>query len=74
MVLKRHDGNGGCSTDRNWAASDMRRHMHASKRPCEPFRCDDATEMQGEGLDALENAVGPDCTPARQMLSERPHW
>jgi hypothetical protein len=38
--------------------------MHAGKRPCGPFRCDDATEMQEEGLDALENAAGPDCPPA----------
>jgi hypothetical protein len=40
------------------------------KRPCAPFRCDDAAEMQVEGLDALENAAGPDCLwLARQMRS-----
>jgi hypothetical protein len=45
--------------------------MHAGKRPCELFRCDDAAEVQVEGLDALENAAGPDCPQlARQMLSE----
>jgi hypothetical protein len=38
--------------------------MHAGKRPCGPFRCDDATEMQVGGLDALENVAGPDCSPA----------
>jgi hypothetical protein len=37
--------------------------MHAGKRPRGPFRCGDATEMQVEGLDALENAAGPDCPP-----------
>ena len=39
--------------------------MHAGKRPCAPFRCDDAAAMQVEGLDALENAAAvPDCPPA----------
>jgi hypothetical protein len=38
--------------------------MHAGKRPCGPFRCGDATEMQVGGLDALENVAGPDCSPA----------
>ena len=38
--------------------------MHAGKRPCGPFRCDDATEMQAEGFDALENAAGPHCLAA----------
>jgi hypothetical protein len=38
--------------------------MHASKRSCGPFRCDDAAEMQVEGLGALETATGPDCLPA----------
>jgi hypothetical protein len=47
--------------------------MHAGKRPCGPFRCDDATEMQAGGLDALEHTAGPDCPRlARQILSERP--
>jgi hypothetical protein len=52
------------SSDRIWAASDTRCHMHAGKRLCGPLRCDDATEMQVEGLDAHENAAGPDCPPA----------
>jgi hypothetical protein len=34
--------------------------MHAGKRPRGPFRCDGVTEIQVEGLDALENAAGPD--------------
>jgi hypothetical protein len=38
--------------------------MHAGKRPCGPFRCDNATEVQVEGLDALENAIRHDCAPA----------
>jgi hypothetical protein len=38
--------------------------MHAGKRPCEPFRRDDATEMQVEGLDAPEDAAGQH-SPAR---------
>jgi hypothetical protein len=74
MVLKRHNGNSWHSTDRIWAASDTRRHMHVGKRPCAPLRCDDAAEMQVEGLDALENAAGPDCPRlAQQMLSEKPY-
>jgi hypothetical protein len=52
MVLKRHNGNSWYSTDRIWAA--RRCHMHAGKRPCGPFRCDDAAELQVEGPDALE--------------------
>jgi hypothetical protein len=71
MVLKRHSDDSWHSIDRIWAASDTRCHMHAGKRPCGLFCCDDATEMQVEGLDALENAAGPDCPRlARQMLSE----
>jgi hypothetical protein len=31
--------------------------MHAGKRPHGPFRYDDATEMQLDDLDALENAL-----------------
>jgi hypothetical protein len=58
MVLKRHSDDSWHSTDWIWAASDTRHHMHAGKRPCGPFRCDDATEMQVGGLDALENAAG----------------
>lgn len=38
--------------------------MHVGKRPCGLFRCDDAAEVQVEGLDALENAAGPDCPAA----------
>jgi hypothetical protein len=41
-VLKRHDGNSWRSTDRIWAASDARCHMHVDERPCGPFHCDDA--------------------------------
>jgi hypothetical protein len=39
------------------------------------FRCDDAAEVQVEGLDALENAAGHDSSAraARQILNERPH-
>jgi hypothetical protein len=50
--------------------------MDAGKRPCGPLHCDDATEMQGEGLDALENAAGPDCPPAGTadaVSAARPH-
>jgi hypothetical protein len=64
MVLKRHDDNSWHSTDRIWSASDTRRHMHAGKRPCGLFRCDDAAEVQVEGLDPPENAAGPDCPTA----------
>jgi len=38
--------------------------MHAGKRPCAPFRCDDVTKMKEEGLDALENAVRHNCALA----------
>jgi hypothetical protein len=38
--------------------------MHAGKRPCGLFRCDDAAEVQVEGLDPPENAAGPDCPTA----------
>jgi hypothetical protein len=38
--------------------------MHAGKRPCGAFRWDSVTEMQVEGLDALENAAGHK-SPAR---------
>jgi len=49
-------------------------HMHAGKRPCGLFSCGEAADVQVEGLDALENAAGPDCLRlARHMLSERPH-
>jgi hypothetical protein len=37
--------------------------MHAGKRRCGPSRFDDATEMQVEGLDALENAIKHDSPP-----------
>jgi hypothetical protein len=32
-------------------------HMHAGKRPCGPFCCDDVAQMQVEGLNTLENAA-----------------
>jgi hypothetical protein len=71
MVLKRHSDDSWHSIDRIWAARDKRRHMHAGKRPCGLFRCDDAAEVQVEGPDALEYTAGPDCPRlARQMLSE----
>jgi hypothetical protein len=49
--------------------------MHAGKRPCGPFRCDDATEMQVEGLNALENAAGHESSAraARQTVREGLH-
>lgn len=38
--------------------------MHAGKPPCGPLRCEDVTDMQVEGFDALEDAAGHD-SPAR---------
>jgi hypothetical protein len=43
--------------------------MHAGKRPCGSFRCDNVTEMQVESLDALENAA----RAVRQIVREGPH-
>ena len=34
--------------------------MHAGERPCGHFRCDDATEMQAEDLDASKGAARRD--------------
>ena len=49
--------------------------MHAGKRPCGPFRCNDVTEMQVEGLDALEDAAGHDspAVAALQIVTEGLH-
>jgi len=52
----------------------MRCHMHTGANTCGPFRCDDVTDMQVEGLDALEDAAGHDspARAARQHSDRRP--